>query len=114
MAPFESSSSLLSSLRSKLTLALHIASLISLITSTTGCHFISIFSFGDSLADTGNLYFTSQPPPFHYCHFLHLVNRTSVAPPEGAPMAVLSSISLHSIALVQGVITYSLQFFVKL
>ncbi|KAI9096370.1 hypothetical protein K1719_026089 [Acacia pycnantha] len=55
MAPFESSSSLLSSLRSKLTLALHIASLISLITSTTGCHFISIFSFGDSLADTGNL-----------------------------------------------------------
>ncbi|KAK4259674.1 hypothetical protein QN277_005982 [Acacia crassicarpa] len=69
MAPFQSSSSSLSPLRSKVTLALHVASLISLITRTTGCHFISIFSFGDSLADTGNLYLTSQPPPFHYCYF---------------------------------------------
>ncbi|XP_054778637.1 GDSL esterase/lipase At1g28580-like [Prosopis cineraria] len=69
----ESSSSLLrSSLGSTVALALHVASLISFINSTTGCHhhyFTSIFSFGDSLADTGNLYFSSQPPPFHYSFF---------------------------------------------
>ncbi|KAJ7968680.1 GDSL esterase/lipase [Quillaja saponaria] len=41
--------------------------LVTIPTSTIGCY-TSIFSFGDSLADTGNLYFSSEIPTFH-CFF---------------------------------------------
>ncbi|KAJ1393985.1 SGNH hydrolase superfamily [Sesbania bispinosa] len=33
----------------------------------TACPYSSIFSFGDSLADTGNLYFSSQQPSSFHC-----------------------------------------------
>ncbi|KAF7827510.1 GDSL esterase/lipase [Senna tora] len=36
-------------------------------TKVTACPYTSIFSFGDSIADTGNLYFSSQPPPLNRC-----------------------------------------------
>ncbi|XP_027931133.1 GDSL esterase/lipase At1g28600-like [Vigna unguiculata] len=33
------------------------------------CSYTSIFSFGDSLADTGNLYLSSEPPLSNHCFF---------------------------------------------
>jgi len=33
------------------------------------CSYSSIFSFGDSLADTGNLYLSSEPPLSNHCFF---------------------------------------------
>jgi hypothetical protein len=52
-------------------------------TAATSCY-TSIFSFGDSLTDTGNLYFISQPqspncllPPYGETHFHHPNGRCS-------------------------------------
>ncbi|KAK7306566.1 hypothetical protein VNO77_44515 [Canavalia gladiata] len=52
--------------------------------AVTGCHYTSIFSFGDSLTDTGNLYFISPPqspncllPPYGQTHFQHPNGRCS-------------------------------------
>lgn len=52
-------------------------------TAATSCY-SSIFSFGDSLTDTGNLYFISQPqspncliPPYGKTHFHHPNGRCS-------------------------------------
>ncbi|XP_057433698.1 GDSL esterase/lipase At1g28600-like [Lotus japonicus] len=44
------------------------AALVVLTGSATACSFSSIFSFGDSLADTGNLYLSSALPS-HHCFF---------------------------------------------
>lgn len=51
--------------------------------AVTGCY-TSIFSFGDSLTDTGNLYFISPPqspncllPPYGATHFQHPNGRCS-------------------------------------
>jgi hypothetical protein len=40
-----------------------------LLTTAACSSYSSIFSFGDSIADTGNLYFSSQQPSDH-CSFL--------------------------------------------
>ncbi|KAI9096279.1 hypothetical protein K1719_025998 [Acacia pycnantha] len=63
------SSSPLGTLQQQKTIALllYIATFLSFIPSSTGCPYTSIFSFGDSLADTGNLFFISQPPHLHHC-----------------------------------------------
>ncbi|XP_028766498.1 GDSL esterase/lipase At1g31550-like [Neltuma alba] len=51
-------------------LALHVFALLFFIPSITGrSSYTSIFSFGDSIADTGNLYFSSQPPISCHCFF---------------------------------------------
>ncbi|KAK2393677.1 GDSL Lipase/Acylhydrolase superfamily protein [Trifolium repens] len=52
-----------------LQLFLIIASPPLLTTAATCSSYSSIFSFGDSIADTGNLYFSSQQPS-HHCSFL--------------------------------------------
>ncbi|XP_054777918.1 LOW QUALITY PROTEIN: GDSL esterase/lipase At1g28580-like [Prosopis cineraria] len=46
-----------------LELCIYIAASLSCIPSSSGCPYTSIFSFGDSLADTGNWYFSSPKPP---------------------------------------------------
>ncbi|XP_028766494.1 GDSL esterase/lipase At1g28610-like [Neltuma alba] len=56
--------------------------LVSVIPTTEGRSFASIFSFGDSIADTGNLYFSSQPPPSHKC-FRHPYGKTFFGHPVG-------------------------------
>ncbi|KAI9096335.1 hypothetical protein K1719_026054 [Acacia pycnantha] len=61
---------------------LHIAALLSFITGSTGSPFTSIFTFGDSLTDTGNLYFSSQPPPPNPC-FHHPYGKTYYHQPTG-------------------------------
>ncbi|KAK4259675.1 hypothetical protein QN277_005983 [Acacia crassicarpa] len=49
---------------------IHVFALLSFIPCIRGgSSFSSIFSFGDSLADTGNLYFSSQPPTSFHCFF---------------------------------------------
>ncbi|KAI9096333.1 hypothetical protein K1719_026052 [Acacia pycnantha] len=49
------------------TLVLYIATLLSLISSSAGCPYTTIFSFGDSITDTGNLCFGSPSPPSRSC-----------------------------------------------
>ncbi|KAI9096391.1 hypothetical protein K1719_026110 [Acacia pycnantha] len=71
-----------SSPSSSLFWTLQIAALLSFITGSTGSSFTSIFSFGDSLTDTGNLYFSSQPPPPNPC-FHHPYGKTYFHQPTG-------------------------------
>ncbi|XP_054776239.1 GDSL esterase/lipase At1g28590-like [Prosopis cineraria] len=56
-------------------IVLHIGTVLLLIPSSRGSPYTSIFSFGDSVTDTGNLYFSSPPPP--------PPNRRSFFPPYG-------------------------------
>ncbi|XP_028774913.1 GDSL esterase/lipase At1g28610-like [Neltuma alba] len=68
MASSPSSSSLWTLQQEKtVVLTLYIVAFLSFIPSSTGCPYTSIFSFGDSLADTGNLFFSFQPPRRHHC-----------------------------------------------
>ncbi|KAI9096321.1 hypothetical protein K1719_026040 [Acacia pycnantha] len=49
------------------TLVLYMATLLSITTSFAGCSYTTIFGFGDSITDTGNLCFGSPSPPSRSC-----------------------------------------------